>query len=62
VNIGAAVRLYTAAVEDIGVAHAPSPLELGDLLAREHGSLCASSTSSSSAGRSSISPRSKKEE
>jgi hypothetical protein len=36
-SIGAAVRLYTTELDDIGVMHAPAPVEPDDLVAREHG-------------------------
>jgi hypothetical protein len=36
-GIGAAVRLYSIDTDDLGLIHAPTPVEPDDLVAAEHG-------------------------
>lgn len=36
-KIGLPIRIHDATGEDLGVVHVPAKIELGDLVAREHG-------------------------
>jgi hypothetical protein len=36
-EVGVAVRLFDCAFADLGLVHAPLPVEVGDVVAREHG-------------------------
>ncbi len=31
------MRVYTTTMDDVGIIHAPEPLEVGDVIAGEHG-------------------------
>jgi hypothetical protein len=36
-EVGVAVRLFDRAFADLGLVHAPLPVEVGDIVSREHG-------------------------
>jgi len=35
-NVGVAVRVHSRTGDDLGIAHVPPPIEIGDLIALEH--------------------------